>query len=475
MPVSNSIKRLFQHQGARILLAGAAFSTSFAPLFWWPLGLVILVYLCWLIIHATTARQAFLAGWLFGFGHMLTSMYWLPRSFYVDSGGDIGFMLYAGVPALIVLCAYLALYFALPGYVLTKLKLPAWAIAPTFSLLWLGMELLRSIPSINVPWNLLGYMWANDEKLMQLAHPFTVYGIGALVVLCCMWWAQGPRKGALPLAILLIGASVYGSITLNKAATTTPAENALDVLLIQPNLETAHNWDPQKRYDYLQHHMLLTQQNIAPSTTLVIWPETAVAYALDEDERLRRSITRPLAANQYLLAGFVRQEKTADGYDFYNSIALLDNTGTIIGQYDKRILVPFGEYIPLYSIFKGILRTMAFNRGSFKTGEKPALISLPQGTAHLMPLICYEAIFPWYVHKHRAAKHTHMVQITNDAWFDGTTALAQHAAMARMRAVEQRLPLIRVANTGNTIIVNAYGQLMATAPARTSAILKYKL
>lgn len=405
---------------------------------------------------------------------MLTSMYWLPRSFYVDGGGDIAFMLYAGVPALILLCAYLALYIALPGYILTKLKLPVWAVAPTFALLWLGMELLRSVPAINVPWNLLGYMWASDEKLMQLAHPISVYGIGALMALCCMLWAQAPRKGAFPLALLLIGTSVYGGITLNNAPEDTK-QSALNVLLIQPNLETAHNWDPQKRYDYLMHHVALTENNLSPETTLVIWPETAVAYALDEDEHLREHIMRPLAANQYLLAGFVRQEKTPEAYTFYNSIGLLNNTGTIVSQYDKRVLVPFGEYIPLYSVFKGILRTMAFNRGSFKAGDAPSIMRVPYSDARLMPLICYEAIFPWYVHKHRTAAHTHMVQITNDAWFDGTTALAQHAAMARMRAVEQRLPLIRVANTGKTMVVDSYGRVLAHVPSAISTILKYDL
>ena len=149
-------------------------------------------------------------------------------------------------------------------------------------------------------------------------------------------------------------------------------------------------------------------------------------------------------------------------------MGVLTFTGALTEIYDKNLLVPFGESLPFPTLAQHIMRTLAFNRGTYWPGTTPATMTI--GNLQALPLICYEANFTNFVQRN-LQDQTLLLNITNDNWFDGTTAPHQHAAMARLRAVETGLPLIRVANTGKTMVTDGYGRILSSLPLRQAAIL----
>jgi apolipoprotein N-acyltransferase len=235
--------------------------------------------------------------------------------------------------------------------------------------------------------------------------------------------------------------------------------------LIQPNAEQRLKWDASRAQVFFDRLRMLTAEGTPADLT--IWPETAVPYLLEYSPEVAPMITAASGGRPVML-GIQRSA----GERFFNSLRVLEEGGVETARYDKQHLVPFGEYVPfgdLLGEWFGLTAFAAQAGNTYSAGPGPVVLNLGR-FGKVLPLICYEAVFP---HDVNAApeRADWIVQITNDAWFGVWTGPFQHFAQARLRAVEQGLPLVRVANTGKTAVIDARGRVLAELPFGTVGAL----
>lgn len=475
------------------LLVGALLTLGFAPFFVWPLGVLSLVVVWrWLANPWGWRRWAGLT-LLWGMGHQLTALYWLPRAFYADAGNDWVAGLAGGVPALVGLALFgsLGMLLALGLARTTKTWLPAWTVGGVAVGAWLGVEWLKTLHPIGFPWLPLGAMGAGSLPLLQLAAWGEVFAISALFLLMA-WLFSLPQRRAHYMALgLLLLAYGVGSVRLANAPNAEKMQTNQPIIrLVQPNVQSPHKWDVMRRMAILQQTMQIGFVSVAPNQptpSLVIFPETAVAFYLNEQPDVLDAVGTYLTPEQAVLTGTVRRDLAASPTQYFNTAAVVASVPTgantaataLIAHMDKHLLVPFGEYLPWRTWWEPwlpfTLRTVSQNRLDYSFGTNTPTLPTPAGP--MLVLICYEGIFPRYVHAQRAHNPglTALVNITNDNWFTGTTALFQHAALARLRAVATGLPLLRAANTGLSIVWDGYGREVGRLPINQAGRLDLKL
>ncbi|MCB1367691.1 MAG: apolipoprotein N-acyltransferase [Rhodobacteraceae bacterium] len=443
------------------LVAGAGIGTGQAPLAQPLIALGFLVLALHLFLQANTARRAAKLGWLIGTAFFSSTLFWIVEPFLVDAPRH-GWM----APfALILMAGGLALFWA-AAFALAAViargrigRLVALVAA-------LGLaEYLRAHLFTGFPWNMLAYVWV-DTPVMQAAAVLGPHGLTLLTL----------ALAALPLALRrcmagLVAASVLlailwagGSYRLGQPV---PAPSQATTLrLIQPNAPQHQKWDPDFIPIFLRRQMEMTAAPAAIRPDLVIWPEAAVPWWLDHEPDLQARISAA-AAGGTVIIGARRLERGR----IYNSLAVLGPDGQSQAVYDKAHLVPFGEYIPFGGLLSrlGLHGLAAEEGGGFSAGPGPKPIDLgPAGKA--LPLICYEAIFPG-MSAFAAPRPDWLLQITNDAWFGTLAGPQQHLAQARARAVEQGLPLVRVANTGISAVIDARGRVTDALPLGEAGFL----
>jgi apolipoprotein N-acyltransferase len=244
-----------------------------------------------------------------------------------------------------------------------------------------------------------------------------------------------------------------------------PANRDVTLRLVQPNAEQHLKWDASRAQLYFDRLRALTAEGTPADLT--IWPETAVPYMLEYSPEVAPLITAASGGRPVML-GIQR----AEGERFWNSLRVLERDGAEVDRYDKQHLVPFGEYVPFGDILGewfGLTAFAAQAGSTYSAGPGPAVLNLGR-FGKVLPLICYEAVFPQDVNA-APERADWIVQVTNDAWFGVWTGPFQHFAQARLRAVEQGLPLIRVANTGVTAVIDARGRVVAELPFGTTGAL----
>jgi apolipoprotein N-acyltransferase len=439
-----------------LFLIGIISGFCFAPAYAWPIALLCFAFFARSISTSTSFKHALFIGFLFGLGHHLAGLYWLPRAFWQESG-SLAFAIFGGGPGLLAIAAYCALYSMLTaGLTYSTLRAPLGEMLfpISFAAAWLGFEYLRSTLIYGFPWNPLGAVAANDISWLKLVAlgdvwllSFVLAFIAALISL--------PRKIFTKTGAVFLVVSGYVGLAFVPQTQWEAPQKDMTMLLVQGNVMEQQNWDANARWHQFQTYLDLTTENNTPEVDIVIWPETAVMFLMDDDAFARQKIAATLYPHQTLITGNPRKEKETG--KFYNSMRVLNAKGDIVASYDKKLLVPFGEFVPLRRYIPNVWEVGRFVRQyvDYSPGERPT--KLPFGPLTALPLICYEAIFSPYVHAH-SHENDILINITNDAWFDGTTAPAQHFAMARMRAAAAKKPLIRVANTGITAAVTANGQ-----------------
>ena len=238
-------------------------------------------------------------------------------------------------------------------------------------------------------------------------------------------------------------------------------EHPLVVRLVQPNAVQAEKWLPGKEQEFWDRHIALTSAPAEPRPDVTIWSESAAPFALGTRPDLQAQAARAALPGRLVL-GITRFDATADGERWFNSLAVLDGQGNAVAVYDKHHLVPFGEYIPAAGLVArlGLPALETLTRGGFSPGPGPHLVSA-EGLPPFLPLICYEAIFPDAL-RAPEGRAEWLVQVTNDAWFGTASGPWQHFAQARVRAIEQGLPLARAANTGISAMVDPLGRVVAS-------------
>jgi apolipoprotein N-acyltransferase len=440
----------------RLVLAaalGAAAALGQAPWGLWVATLAGLAALVWLLGRMPDGRGAFLAGLFAGAGYFGLSLSWIVDPFLIDLPRT-GWM----APFAIVLLAFgLGLFWGAAALVARAFPKPALGFVVAF----IALEWLRGVIFTGFPWSMLGHVWIGTplDQLAALGGPSTLSLLTLLVAALPVMWRW---RGTALAALLLAGALGFG---LWRLAQPLPEPGSLTLRLVQPNAEQSAKWEAARAEEFLDRLLALTAKDTPADLT--IWPETAVPYMLEYAPDVAGMVAGS-SEGKPVAVGIQREA----GDRFYNSLRVLEGDGVETARYDKAHLVPFGEYIPFgdlaYDWFG--LRAFAAQAGnSYSAGQGPQVLDLGR-FGKVLPLICYEAIFPRDVNA-MPQRADWMLQITNDAWFGVRTGPFQHFAQAKLRAVEQGLPLVRVANTGVTAVVDARGRVVDELPFGTMAAL----
>lgn len=405
--------------------------------------------------------QAFALGWCFAFGLLMPRLYWIAASLFVD----IKSFWWAVPLAVAGLPAFFAIYYGLAALVARRWGFDRLHSLFFFVLCWFGAEVARAHMFTGFPWDILGYVWADCLPVLQITSVIGIEGLTLLTILLAVlpigpFLSPNKRYAFAFLAgvvLLFVGVALWGQHRLDHAVIATVPD--MKLRLVQPGTDQAMKWQAKHRQENFEKLLDLTfAQSSASPITHFIWPETATAYYLTEEPGVRAEIARRMPEGSTLLTGVVRRQIGEDSrYRYYNSLIVMDSKGAVVGAYDKHHLVPFGEYMPMRSVIP--LRTLTALGTDFKAGEGIRTIralNMPP----LSPLVCYEAIFSGEVAETEDAPKL-LINVTNDAWYEGTIGPGQHFLIARVRAIEEGLPLIRVANKGISSVIDPLGRVVA--------------
>lgn len=434
----------------------------------------------WAIRKKASPQAAFL-GFVTGLVFFTGLLYWIYNVLteYGHLPGWISIFL------LILLTAYLALYFSLFAFLLRfaagKTNLPETLFAPP---LWVSLEYLRGLIFSGFPWELLGYSQFLTLPLVQISDITGVYGVSFIIVLANASLYRLaitlPNRGWIPalkevlasgIIIALCGA--YGVWKLSALETKARMETTFRVALIQGNIRQDVKWEPRYQEETLRIYSDLTLRVKDQRPDLIIWPETATPFFFQSAYPFQtRILELSHQVNAPLLFGAPAFERQGRKADYFNSAFLISPEKKILGRYDKIHLVPFGEYAPL-SGFLGFTRDIIGAIGDFTPGKGVVNFSLPWGNFGV--LICYEAIFPDLTRQFVEQGAQFLVNITNDAWFGRTSAPYQHLSMVTLRAVENRVAIVRAANTGISALIDPSGRIVQSTDLFTREALSGKI
>ena len=439
-----------------------------------PILVPAFVGLAWLIDGARSRLDAFWTGWFFGLGFFIAGLYWMSYSFLVDAA-TYAWMIPFAVPGLSAVAAIYIGLTALATHWLAPAGLRRAALLP---LAWVVFEYLRGILLTGFPWNLLGTVWGFSDAMLQGAALFGTYGLSLATCIAAAAPAALADESASPRARWgLVGASaailaiLWSGGTMRLADTPDQNVPGVRLRLIQPDIAQNLKWVPEERAEIMRILLRLSAQ--APSgaaPTHIIWPETATPTFLEQVPEDLRIVASVAPAGGALITGSPRLRRGAGEVQLWNSIHVVDRDAIIRASYDKFHLVPFGEYMPIPNFFG--LRALAAGRVDFSPGPGPVTMEIP-GAPPASPLICYEVIFPGHVvaPEHDGPRPQWLLNVTNDAWFGISSGPYQHLASARMRAVEEGLPLVRTANNGVSGVYDAYGRAVVEAGLGKRAVL----
>lgn len=458
------------------LALGALLALALPPFHLVPLAAVALTGLVWLVGSASGPRGAFALGWLFGFGHFLAGLWWIVNALLL-----FGWQFLPVYPIVIgLLPSILAVFVALAcaALKLTPLEGPARILA--FAGWWTALEWARGHMFSGFPWNLAGYAWTFSDAMIQLAALGGVYALSFATVAAAAMPALLAERGAPRAAWASVGAAalalaaVYGYGAARLAGAPSPgADNVPGVMLrvVQPNVSQAMKWNRARHEHNFLHHLDLTTAPGREAPTHVIWPETAATFFLDEQPAALALIGRAVPAGGLLLTGAPRRGGEGRDRRLWNSLLAVDGRGRVAATYDKFHLVPLGEYVPLKDYLP--LTKVVEGASDYSAGPGPRTLHLP-GLPPVSALICYEVIFPGRV-LDRADRPGWLLNITNDGWYGDSPGPRQHFAIARLRAVEEGLPLVRSANTGISGVVDAYGRVVAKLDLGATGVVDARL
>jgi len=510
--------------------AGAVGALAMAPFDFFPALVIPMTVAIWLIdgsadmkqkyivrqglgsrlVPSRAARRAFAIGWWWGFGYFVACLWWLGAAFLVDAD-EFAWALPLGVlglPALLAFFPALGFMFARVLWSPGPARLFAFAAGLTFA------EWLRGHVLTGFPWNTFGMALGGNLAAAQLASLIGLYGLTAVAIVLfsapavladqCAFkeadqnkgargvplrrWATAPA-GVIFLALLSL-AAVYGYGAIRLAQADHAVVAGVRLRIMQPDILQDERFRPENKAAILSQYLRLSRGAAdaeLDGSTVLIWPESAFPFILSRDPQALARIGAYLPPGAVLVTGAARQEDrisattAAFGWPvpnnarphYFNAVQVIAGGGHIIDSYDKVHLVPFGEYLPLRSILERLgLHHFVHVPGGFEAGSARKLLAVP-GLPDVAPLICYEAIFSGEVMPEQAGAERPglLLNVTNDGWFGMTAGPYQHFAQARLRAIEEGLPLVRAANTGISAIVDPYGRILGELPLGAEGVL----
>ena len=460
------------------LAAGLLASLSVAPLHGWPILLISLSALIFLVDAARTAPRPILdgalVGWLFGVGLCLPAYTWIANPFYVEAEKYA----FLAPVAMFGMAALMALFVCFSVAVATRFWTQNWTRALVLGAAWSAGELLRGYILTGFPWNLIVYSWADQITAVQLASVFGPYGLGLIFVALCALPAvvlkpfvdgrsvhMGPHAFD-HVSLRVLGAAIggfvvifaYGLLRFPLAAPLVSSDQTF-VRLINPNVEQRLKFLPNGETRLFEQALGLGQTSSDSSVDLIVWPEATTSFDLSSSPAAQQYIGEMLRGDQLLLAGSSRVvvDPTSQ-YRFHNSLQVYDTRGDLHDVYDKSHLVPFGEYVPVKWFFNAIgFEQLTRARGALTPGAGLRTVK-PYGAPSFSPLICYEAIFPGHVVGDE--RPDFLLNVSDDSWFGKAWGPRQHFVSARMRTIEEGLPMVRAANQGVTAVIDPLGRIV---------------
>ncbi len=452
-------------------LLGIAAAAAMPPIDMTPLLAVAFPGLLWLDDGCASEGASFRLGWVFGFGFFLAGLYWIAAALFVDIARFWWLVPFAaaGLPAGFAI--YIGLALLITGTLTRRLRLPPASRVITFAIAWSAAEWARGHLFTGLPWNLVGYAWAGgfpgSLAVLQSTAVFGIYGLSFLTVVAVSLltllgsprpWPMsavrrwGPAIAAGLLILVPAGGGLVRLLTIPTVLTDTRLR------LVQPSIPETLKWQPAAANGNFQRLINLSAAPARDKLNAILWPEAATPYLLGRDRPAREAIASVAPKGGYVITGALRTNPLPGPIEnFWNSIEALNDNGDIVARYDKAHLVPFGEYVPL----RGLLPIDKITPGmsDLSAGPGPRTIAL-SGLPRFAPLVCYEAIFPGAIID-KGDRPDWMLNVTNDAWYGRSSGPYQHFAIARTRAVEEGLPLIRVANNGISAVVDPMGRVLA--------------
>lgn len=486
-------------------VSGAAGALALAPVSLLPAIAVPCVVAVWLLDGAAAKPrvsfgtflnrrglwEALEIGWWLGFGFFVAGLWWLGAAFLVDAK-EFAWALplgVAGLPA--VLACFTALGFGAAR--LFWMRGPARILV--FALALAGAEWLRALAFTGFPWNALGMALGGHLILAQAASLVGLHGLTLMTALIFASPAtlsdRSPpvaRLASPVLGLVLLAALLaFGSARLWLNPTAFKSEVRLRIM--QPNTPQDEDFRSDRREEIIAHYLRISSRpsstfpNGLADVTHLVWPESAFPFFLARDPRALSRLGGAIG-NSILITGAARMEAAETGglpgeigkISYFNSIqAISSPDGRILDSYDKVHLVPFGEYLPFAGLLESFgLRQFVHIPGGFEPGFRRKLLDVP-GLPKAFPLICYEAIFPGFVDAALRPQAGLIVNVSNDGWFGRTAGPYQHLAQARLRSIEEGLPLLRSANTGMSAVIDPYGRFIGRLALDSEGVLDTKL
>lgn len=424
------------------------------PVLWLGLGGLAL-----LSCTATGWRQAMFEGWLFGVGWFGFGFYWIGYAFLVDAAQYAWMMPFAVFGIATGMALFIAAVSAAVNGLVRRCGAGGFALAPAFAGCWTLAEWMRGWFLTGFPWNPLASIWGSSSEMLQAVAWTGSLGLGFMTALVftapvALVFQRGRLTvlWVLGLSLLLPAIWALGAARLDAAGTMT--RDGIVLRLVQPAIEQARKWQPDLRQGHVIRQMAMSNRTSGPAgaPSDVIWAETNVPYLIGPESEVPASLAAAVPPGGHLIFGAPRRDR--DGA-VYNSLFVIDDDGKIAATFDKFHLVPFGEYVPL----RGILPfdKLTAGRGDFAAGPGPRTLHVA-GLPPFAAIICYEVIFSGAVID-ADDRPAWILNITNDAWFGPSTGPRQHLVQARLRAVEEGLPVVRAANTGISAVIDAYGRV----------------
>jgi apolipoprotein N-acyltransferase len=430
-------------------------------------------------VEGEPLKNVFWWGWLQGLACYVGSLYWVVITLNEFAG--VHFVL--SLLPMLLLAGVVGIYTALAlwagEFTARRLRLP---IVLTMPIAWAGVELVRTYFPIGFPWNLLGETQYRNLELIQFAEFTGTYGISALIiffnaVVFMVLLRRGSRRvQTVSLSVLtgiMIAAIGFGNWRMHELKTIKP-DGSFRVAMVQGNIPQTVKWDPNALAPTFKIYTDQSTEGAKQNADLIVWPEAAATFLFQPDERYPADSTEDVSYRTALLQlarnldkpilfgapALVTKDDRVVG--FANRAYLVSARGDVAAWYDKIQLVPFGEYVPYRAVLGFFVNRIVHGMGDMIPGQQQTLFDL--NGAKLSVLICYESIFPDLARRSVKEGADVMVNITNDAWYGTSSAPYQLLAMAAMRSVETKIPMIRVANTGISAIILDDGSITATTP-----------
>jgi apolipoprotein N-acyltransferase len=490
-------------------LAGASSTLALPPTDVWPVPFITFPILVWLVDGSSGQRlggvlAAAGAGWSFGFGYFLAGLYWIGHAFLVDAK-TFGWLLPFAVIALpAAMAVYTAMGLALARLIWTSGAARVLALAVSLTI----VEWLRGHLFSGFPWNAYGYALISPLWLAQGAALIGIWGL----TFCAVALYASPavladdrahtkRPWLAPAlgAATIVALAIYGAVRLEH--TPTRFVEGVRLRIMQPNLQQDEKFNYSQKQEVMSRYLALSERGPQSTSlrdvTLLIWPESAFPFFLVREPDALAQIAKLLPERTALITGAIRPPDTAPPHGLvtsaYNAIYVIGHGGTILSVYDKVHLVPFGEYLPFQDLLERLgLMQLTKVRGGFIAGDRRRNQAAP-GAPNFLPLLCYEIIFPgdavphsdqtgwFYRHLGRylgwptvtgtGERPGWLLNLTNDGWFGASAGPYQHFQQARVRAIEEGLPLVRAANSGISAVIDPLGRIVKLLPLGSEGVL----